>query len=122
MAWNNKNTAPPPHAPHSFRDAANYANRAVMNHNGRYEASTVIENETGIHARPAAIFVQKASKFRSNIQIKSLHKTVDAKNLLMLMSAGLSKGDKVTISAEGPDATEAVRQLVALIDSKFDRV
>ena len=121
MTWNKKNVHPP-HAAHSFKDASEYANRAVMNHHGKFEASTVIENKNGIHARPAAIFTKKAESFRSNIQIKSAHKTVDAKNLLMLMSMGLVKGDRVTISAEGPDAADAVKQLVALIDANFDVV
>ena len=86
---------------------------------GVYEISTVVSNHTGIHARPASTFVQTASKFRSKIQLKAKGKTVDAKSILMLMSIGLSKGTKVTIVADGPDAKEAVKTLKDLIDSKF---
>ena len=47
------------------------------------EATTTIENKTGIHARPASLFVQTASKFKSKVQIKAKGKTVDAKSILM---------------------------------------
>ena len=83
-------------------------------------ATTTIENQTGIHARPASVFVQKASSFKSKIQIQAKGKTVDAKSILMIMSMGLSKGTEVTLIADGPDEEEAVKELKALIDSKFD--
>ncbi|MBR3961156.1 MAG: HPr family phosphocarrier protein, partial [Clostridia bacterium] len=73
----------------------------------------------GIHARPSSIFVQKASSFRSKIQIRAKGKTVDAKSILMIMSMGLSKGTEITICADGPDAKEAVEALKELVDSKF---
>ena len=66
------------------------------------EATTTIENKTGIHARPASVFVQKASSFKSKVQIKAKGKTVDAKSILMIMSMGLVKGTEVTIVADGP--------------------
>ncbi|MBE8955494.1 MAG: HPr family phosphocarrier protein [Quinella sp. 2Q5] len=83
------------------------------------EATTTIENKTGIHARPASVFVQKASSFKSKVQLKAKGKTVDAKSILMIMSMGLVKGTEVTIVADGPDEAEAVAQLKALVDSKF---
>ena len=83
------------------------------------EATTTIENNTGIHARPASVFVQTASKFKSKIQIKAKGKTVDAKSILMIMSMGLVKGTEITLVADGPDEADAVKELKALVDSKF---
>ena len=83
------------------------------------EATTTIENKTGIHARPASVFVQKASSFKSKVQLKAKGKTVDAKSILMIMSMGLVKGTEVTIVADGPDEADAVAALKGLIDSKF---
>lgn len=84
------------------------------------EATTTIENKTGIHARPASLFVQTASKFKSKVQIKAKGKTVDAKSILMIMSMGLVKGTEITISADGPDEAEAVNTLKDLVDAKFN--
>lgn len=83
------------------------------------EATTTIENKTGIHARPASLFVQTASKFKSKVQIKAKGKTVDAKSILMIMSMGLVKGTEITLSADGPDEAEAVQTLKELVDNKF---
>ena len=83
------------------------------------EATTTIENKTGIHARPASQFVQKASSFKSKIQIKAKGKTVDAKSILMIMSMGLVKGTEITIAADGPDEADAVAALKQMVDDKF---
>ncbi|MBR7024674.1 MAG: HPr family phosphocarrier protein [Selenomonadaceae bacterium] len=83
------------------------------------EATATIENKTGIHARPASQFVQKASSFKSKVQIKAKGKTVDAKSILMIMSMGLVKGTEVTLVADGPDEKEAVAALKQMIDDKF---
>lgn len=83
------------------------------------EATTTIENKTGIHARPASQFVQKASSFKSKINLKAKGKTVDAKSILMIMSMGLVKGTEITIVADGPDEADAVAALKQMIDDKF---
>ena len=79
----------------------------------------VITDEAGIHARPASIFVQTATKFKSKIQIKAKGKTVDAKSILMIMSMGLVKGTEITIAADGEDEAAAVKALKDLVVSKF---
>ena len=79
----------------------------------------MIENKTGIHARPASVFVQTATKFKSKIQIEAKGKKVDAKSILMLMSMGLVKGTEITIEADGPDEADAVAALKELIVTKF---
>ena len=81
-------------------------------------AKTTIENKTGIHARPASVFVQTASKFKSKVWIKAKGKRVDAKSILMIMSMGLTKGTEITIAADGPDEYEAVKTLKSLVDSR----
>ena len=83
------------------------------------QKTITIENKTGIHARPASIFVQTATKFKSKIQLQAKGKTIDAKSILMIMSMGLVKGTEDTIIADGPDEAEAVKALKDLIDSKF---
>jgi phosphocarrier protein len=83
------------------------------------EQTTTIKNKTGIHARPASVFVQTASKFKSKVQIAAKGKKVDAKSILMIMSMGLSNGTEITISADGADEADAVKTLVDLVDSKF---
>ena len=83
------------------------------------EATVTIENKTGIHARPASVFVQKATTFKSKVQLKAKGKTVDAKSILMIMSMGLTKGTEVIIAADGPDEEEAVAALSRLIVEKF---
>lgn len=83
------------------------------------EQKVIITNETGIHARPASMFVQTAAKFKSKITVAAKGKTVDAKSILMIMGMGLTKGTEVTIKADGADANDAVKTLVALVKSKF---
>ena len=83
------------------------------------QETVMIENKTGIHARPASVFVQTATKFKSKIQIEAKGKKVDAKSILMLMSMGLVKGTALTIIAEGEDEAAAVKELADLVKSKF---
>lgn len=84
-----------------------------------YSESIVVQNKTGLHARPAASFVQAASKFKSNITIEKDTKQANAKSILALLSIGASMGSTVTITAEGEDENQAVTALTELIRSKF---
>ena len=85
-----------------------------------YYYTTTIKNRDGIHARPASIFVQIASEFKSQIHLEAKGRKIDAKSILMLMSMGLSQGTKVTIIASGSDAHDAVEHLGELVDSGFE--
>lgn len=78
-----------------------------------------VKNKTGLHARPAALFVQAANKFKSEIFIEKEGKKVNAKSIMGVMSLAVSQGTQITISAEGEDEKEAVEKLVELIESKF---
>jgi len=64
--------------------------------------------ETGIHARPATMLVQAASKFASDINIEFNGKSVNLKSIMGVMSLGVGQGSDVTISADGDDAADAV--------------
>ena len=88
-----------------------------------YTRNVLIQNRTGLHARPASEFVTCAAQFSSKITIRSAldpeDDSVDAKSIMLLLSIGLGQGDEVVITAKGEDETEAVDGLVALIESKF---
>lgn len=83
------------------------------------ETKVVIANKAGIHARPASMLVQAATKFQSKIKLAAKGKSIDAKSILMIMSLGLVKGTEVVISAEGADADAAVKAIKDLVESKF---
>lgn len=83
------------------------------------EETIKITNPTGLHARPAALFVQTAGKFTSNVWIKSGTKRVNAKSIMGLISLAVSQGSEVLIGAEGEDEEVAVKELIDLITSGF---
>ena len=78
-----------------------------------------LTNKMGLHARPAALFVQSASKFKSNITVEKDGKKVNAKSILGVLSLGAEKGAKIKISVDGEDKQEAIRDLKELIENKF---
>jgi len=83
------------------------------------ERSVLVQNPTGLHARPAALFVQAAAKFSSKIKVANGPREVDAKSILGVLSLGAHKGVTVTLKAEGPDADAALEHLVNLVESQF---
>ena len=64
--------------------------------------------ETGIHARPATLLVQAASKFSSDINLEYSGKSVNLKSIMGVMSLGVGQGSEISISAEGDDEKEAI--------------
>ena len=80
-----------------------------------YTQKVVVANQTGLHARPASLFVKTANRFRSKITLHKQDKAVDAKSIIGLLSLGVSKGTEITITAEGEDEQLAVEALVVLI-------
>lgn len=68
--------------------------------------------ETGIHARPATLLVQAASKFNSDINLEYKGKSVNLKSIMGVMSLGVGQGSDVVISAEGADEKEAMEAIV----------
>ena len=79
----------------------------------------VINNQVGLHARPATFFIQKANEFKSSILVEKEERRVNAKSLLGVLSLGIVKGTPITIIADGSDEDEAIATLSALIDSDF---
>ena len=83
------------------------------------EIQLQIKNEVGLHARPAALFVQTASAFKSAINVKHGERTANAKSILNILTLGAGQGAVVTVTAEGEDAAEALRALEQLIAGNF---
>lgn len=82
--------------------------------------NVTISNRLGLHARPAMSLVDTASTFSSDIKIAKEQQIVDAKSIMQLMMLAATKGTKLTVTADGPDADAAVKAIEALVDSKFD--
>ena len=78
-----------------------------------------VENQVGLHARPATFFIQKANEFKSSIWVEKEERRVNAKSLLGVLSLGIVGGTKIRIIADGMDEQLAVDSLVALVDSGF---
>lgn len=80
----------------------------------------VITNASGLHARPATFFIQKANCYKSTILIEKDDRKVNAKSLLGVLSLGIAQGMKVNLIADGQDEEAALNGLVSLINSGFN--
>ena len=79
-----------------------------------------ILNKSGIHARPAAMFVKIANRFGSDIFVEKDGEKINGKSIMGLMLLAAGPGSKVTVLAKGNDADAAIAELEALINRKFD--
>ena len=79
----------------------------------------VVQNQVGLHARPATFFIQKSNEFKSSIWIEKEDRKVNAKSLLGVLSLGITKGTEIKIITDGVDEEEAINALETLIDSNF---
>jgi catabolite repression HPr-like protein len=79
------------------------------------EKKVVVQWETGLHARPAALFVQEANKFASDVFVVKGTKKVNAKSIMGIMSLAVSRGTEITIIADGSDEEEAVKVLAEMV-------
>lgn len=86
----------------------------------KIEKDVPIINRLGLHARPAAMFVRIASRYRAEIWVAKEGEEINGKSIMGLMMLAAGQGSKLIISAEGPDAEAAVRELEALFLRKFD--
>lgn len=84
-----------------------------------YIKEAVVNNQVGLHARPATFFIQKANEFRSSIWVEKDERRVNAKSLLGVLSLGIVKGTAINLIADGSDEKEAVETLIELISSDF---
>ena len=80
----------------------------------------VVLNKLGIHARPAAMFVKTANRFTCDIFVEKDGEKVNGKSIMGLMMLAAGPGSTVTVSAHGHDATQALAEIEALIQRKFD--
>ncbi len=83
------------------------------------EITVTILHPAGLHARPAALFVQTAARFASTVQVQLGERRANGKSILSILTLGAKQGASVTISAEGDDAEQALASLQALIESNF---
>ncbi len=83
------------------------------------EITLEIKNKVGLHARPAALFVQTASRFKSEIRVRKDKINANAKSILNILTLGASQGSVITLQAEGEDAESALKALEDLIASNF---
>jgi phosphotransferase system HPr (HPr) family protein len=86
------------------------------------ETKLTVTHKVGLHARPAAMFVQTASKFSSAIKVRNLTSQgnlVDAKSIIMVLTLGVMKDHEICIQAEGGDETNALAALTSLVESNF---
>ncbi len=81
--------------------------------------TVTVQNQVGLHARPATFFIQKSNEFKSSIWIEKEERKVNAKSLLGVLSLGITKGTEIKIVTDGVDEEEALNALEALINSNF---
>ena len=84
-----------------------------------YVKEVLVQNQVGLHARPATFFIQKANEFKSSIWVEKDERRVNAKSLLGVLSLGIMGGTDIRIIADGADEEDAVNGLVSLVKSGF---
>ena len=84
-----------------------------------YTQEIPVNNEVGLHARPATFFIQKANEFKSGIWVEKEDRRVNAKSLLGVLSLGIVGNTAIRIIADGADEEAAVDALVKLVESGF---
>jgi len=83
------------------------------------ELTVVVHNDTGLHSRPADLFVRTAKLYTSQIRVTKGEKSADAKNIIKIILLNVSRGTEIVISADGDDEAEALADLQRLIESDF---
>jgi phosphocarrier protein len=79
-----------------------------------------IVNRLGLHARPAALFVKVASRYRSDVWVKKENEEVNGKSIMGLMMLAAGQGSKLQVRCEGPDADRALDEIEQLINARFN--
>lgn len=86
----------------------------------RVETTVTITNRLGLHARPAMTFVDLASTFNCEVQVKKDDTEVDGKSIMQMMMLAAAQGSTLTVVCDGEDAEAAAAKLKALVESGFD--
>ena len=84
------------------------------------EKEIAIVNRLGLHARPAALFVKVASRYRSDVWVKKENEEVNGKSIMGLMMLAAGQGSKLQVRCEGPDAARALEEIEQLIKARFN--
>lgn len=84
-----------------------------------YVKDVLVQNQVGLHARPATFFIQKANEFKSSVWVEKEERRANAKSLLGVLSLGIVGGTSIRVIADGADEQDAVDSLVALVESGF---
>lgn len=84
------------------------------------EITVQIRNEAGMHARPSALLVQTASKFKADVKVEKDGREVDGRSIMGLMTLAAKEGSTLTLRAKGEDATQVLAEMKALIDNGFE--
>lgn len=93
--------------------------RSSTNTSRKAEKEVAIVNRLGLHARPAAMFVRVANRYRAEVWVEKESERVNGKSIMGLMMLAAGQGSKLRICCEGPDADKALEELEQLIASKF---
>jgi len=80
------------------------------------ERTVTLGSKSGLHARPAAVFVQNAKGFQSQITLSKNEKTANAKSILSVLTLGAEQGDQVVLKVNGEDAELAIDKLASLLE------
>lgn len=83
------------------------------------QATLLIQNQLGLHARPAALFVQMANRFKSEIEVQKGRTKANGKSIMGIMTLAAGRGSQITIRAKGEDAAKAIAALTKLIRGNF---
>lgn len=83
------------------------------------EREITVLNKTGLHARPATLFVCEANKFKCEVKVEKDGKTVNAKSIMGVLSLGISGGTSIKIITKGEGEAKAMEALVKLVENKF---
>ena len=84
-----------------------------------YVKEVQVQNQVGLHARPATFFIQKANEYKSSVWVEKEERRVNAKSLLGVLSLGIVGGTGIKIIADGSDEKDDVEGLVKLVESGF---
>ena len=77
-----------------------------------FDKKVTVQNQVGLHARPATFFIQKANEYKSTVWVERDERRVNSKSLLGVLSLGIVGGVEIRVIADGPDEKEAVEALI----------
>lgn len=83
------------------------------------EKKFTVSNKLGLHARPAALFVQTANRFTCEVTVRKGRQKVNGKSIMGIMTLAVQQGASIIVRTEGPEAEEAMAEISRLIESNF---